>query len=77
MRKETMHLPPTIVFIALSLPSSLSSLMQVSDYKAAFTSMHLLFLELDTNDCRLNFRFLDEDNKAVSMIMKHIKSVMT
>ena len=40
-------------------PSSLSAVMQVSDYEAAFTLMHFLFLELETH------KFLHENENAV------------
>ena len=39
--------------------------MQVSDYKASFTPMHLVFLELDTHHCHLDFKILDENNNVI------------
>ena len=41
-------------------PSNLMTCMQVSDYKATFSSMHLVFLELDTYWSHLDFKILDE-----------------
>ena len=41
--------------------SNLLDCTQVSDYKAAFTLMQLVFLELDTH-FHLNFNFFDENN---------------
>ena len=40
--------------------------MQVSDFKAFFTLMHLVFLELDTHQCHLDCKLLDE-NKNVTI----------
>ena len=37
--------------------------MQVSDYKAAFSLTHLVFLEIDTCYCHLDFKILGENNK--------------
>ena len=45
--------------------SSQLTCVQVSDYKAAFTPMHLVFLELDTHHCHLDFMLLDETNSLV------------
>ena len=39
--------------------------MKVSNYKAFFNPMHLIFLELDTHNYQLNFKLLDENNNAV------------
>ena len=39
--------------------------MQVSDYNATFTLMHLVFLELDTHHCHLEFKFLDKATKVI------------
>ena len=46
-------------------PSSLLPCMQFSDYKAAFAPMHLVFLELDTHNCYLDFKLDDENNNAI------------
>ena len=46
-------------------PSSLLACMKVSDYKATFNPMHLVFLELDTHHCHLEFKLLDENNSVV------------
>ena len=39
--------------------------MQVFDYEAAFSSIHLVFLELDTDRCDLDFKLLDEKNNVI------------
>ena len=41
-------------------PSSLLACMHVSNYKATFSPMHLVFLELDTHRPHLDFKILDE-----------------
>ena len=46
-------------------PSSLLASMHVSNYKATFSPMHLLFLELDTHRPHLDFKILDENNNKV------------
>ena len=46
-------------------PSSLLACNQVSDYKAAFTAMHLVFLELETHHCHLDFKLLDENKNVI------------
>ena len=46
-------------------PSSLFVYMHVSNYKATFSSMHLVFLELDTHRPHLDFKILDENNNIV------------
>ena len=38
--------------------------MQVSDNKAIFTLMHLVFLELDAYHSHLDFKLLGESNNA-------------
>ena len=38
--------------------------MQVSDYTSAITAMHLVFLEIDTHHCHLDFKLLDENNNV-------------
>ena len=48
-----------------SQPSSLLARMQVSHYKATFSSIHLVFLELDTHRQHLDFKMLDEKNNEV------------
>ena len=45
-------------------PSSLSP-MHVSNYKATFYPIHLVFLELETNQPHLGFKILDENNNEV------------
>ena len=46
-------------------PSCSLALMDVSDYKATFSPMHLMFLELDTDRAHLDFKILDENNSEV------------
>ena len=46
-------------------PSSLLVCMHVSNYKATFSPMHLVFLELDTHRPHLDFKILDENNNQV------------
>ena len=47
-------------------PSSLFAFMRVSNYKTTFSSMHLVFLELDTHRTHLDFKILDENkNKLI------------
>ena len=38
--------------------------MQVSNYKPAFTPMHLVFLYLDTHNCYLGFKLLDDNSNV-------------
>ena len=44
--------------------SNLLAYMQGSDYKVAFTPVHLMFLELDTYHWHLDFKLLDESNNV-------------
>ena len=46
-------------------PSSLLTCMHVSNYKATFSPLHLVFLELDTHRPHLDFKILDENNNEV------------
>ena len=46
-------------------PSSLLSSMHVSNYKATFSPIHLVFLELDIDQPHLDFKILDENNNEV------------
>ena len=46
-------------------PSSLLASMHVSNYKATFSPIHLVFLELDIHQPHLNFKILDENNNDV------------
>ena len=46
-------------------PSSLLARMHVSNYKATFSPMHLVFLVLDTHRPHLDFKILDENNNEV------------
>ena len=46
-------------------PSSLLVRMNVSDYKASLSLMHLVFLELDAHRSHLDFKILDENNNEV------------
>ena len=39
--------------------------MHVSNYKATFSPIHLVFLELDTHQPHLDFEILDENNNEV------------
>ena len=46
-------------------PSSLLACMHVSNYKANFSPIHLVFLELDIDQPHLDFKILDENNNEV------------
>ena len=46
-------------------PSSLLASMYVSNYKATFSPIHLVFLELDIDQPHLDFKILDENNNEV------------
>ena len=46
-------------------PSSLLPCIHVSNYKATFSPMHLVFLELETHRSHLAFKILDENNNEV------------
>ena len=46
-------------------PSSLLVSMHVSNYKAIFSPIHLVFLELDIDQPHLDFKILDESNNEV------------
>ena len=46
-------------------PSSLLARMDVSNYKATFSLIHLVFLELDIDKPHLDFKILDEKNNEV------------
>ena len=46
-------------------PSSLLASMHVSNYKATFSSIHLVFLELDIHQPDLDIKTLDENNNEV------------
>lgn len=46
-------------------PSNLLANIEVSDYKAAFTLMHLVFLGLDIPHCHLDFVLLDENRNII------------
>ena len=46
-------------------PSNLLARMHVSNYKATFSPMHLVFLELDTHRSHLDFKILDGNNYEV------------
>ena len=39
--------------------------MHVSNYKAIFSPIHLVFLELDIDQPHLDFKILDENNNEV------------
>ena len=45
--------------------SGLLASMHVSNYKAAFSPIHLVFLELDIDWPHLDFKILDENNNEV------------
>ena len=45
--------------------SSLLARMHVSNYKATFSPIHLVFLELDIDQPHLDFKILDENNNEV------------
>ena len=46
-------------------PSSLLARMHVSNHKATFSLIDLVFLELDINQLPLDFKILDENNSEV------------
>ena len=46
-------------------PSRLLARMHVSKYKATFSPIHLVFLELDIDQPHLDFKILDENNNEV------------
>ena len=46
-------------------PTSLLADIHVSNYKATFFPIHLVFLELDTDQPHLDFKILDENNNEV------------
>ena len=46
-------------------PSSLLAYMHVFNYKATFSSIHLVFSELDIHQPHLDFKILDERNNEV------------
>ena len=46
-------------------PSSLLVSMHVSNYKATFSPIHLVFLELDIYQPYLDFKILDENNEVI------------
>ena len=46
-------------------PSSLLASMHVFNYKATFSPIHLVFLELDIDQYYLDFKILDENNNEV------------
>ena len=46
-------------------PSSFLASMHVSNYKATFSPIDLVFLELDTDRSHLDFKILDENNNDV------------
>ena len=46
-------------------PSSLLASMHVTNYKATFSSIHLVFLELDIHQPHLDFKILDENSNEV------------
>ena len=47
--------------------------MQVSNYKATFSLMHLVFLELDTHRPQLDFKILDENNNVVIQMTLYLQ----
>ena len=54
-------------------PTSLLTYMQVSNYKATFSPMHLVFLELDTHRPQLDFKILDENNNVVIQMTLYLQ----
>ena len=46
-------------------PSSLLARMHVSNYKATFSPIHVVFLELDIDQPHLDFKILDENNNEL------------
>ena len=56
---------------------SLLACMQVSDYKTSFSPMHLVFLELDTHHCHLNFELLDHQQLLLEeFLLPHLQVVL-
>ena len=53
--------------------SGLSAYTKVFDYKAAFTLMHLLFLDLVTHHCHLGFTLLDKNYNAITQKLCHLQ----
>ena len=45
--------------------SSLLACVQVSGYKAFINPKHLVFLELNTHHCHLDFKLLDENKNVI------------
>ena len=46
-------------------PSSLFASMHISNYKAIFSAIHLVFLELDMHQPHLDFKILNESNNEI------------
>ena len=46
-------------------PLSLAVWLKVSGYKAAFTPVHLIFLELKKHHYHLDYKVLDENNNEI------------
>ena len=46
-------------------PSSVLAHMHASNYKATFSPIHLVFLELDIGQPHLDFKILDENKNEV------------
>ena len=53
--------------------SGMSAYMKDSDYKAAFILIHLVFLDLETHHCNLDFMLLDKNYNAITPQLFHIQ----
>ena len=57
-------------------PSSLLARMPVSNYKATFSPIHLVCLELDIDQPHLDFKVIDENNnEAISRTSQHLQQL--
>ena len=54
-------------------PSSLLARIHVSNYRATFSPIHLVFLELDIDQPHLDFKILDENNNEIIPITFHLQ----
>ena len=54
-------------------PSSFLASIHVSNYKATFSPIHLVFLELDIDQPHLDFKILDENNNEIIPRLFYLK----
>ena len=54
-------------------PSSLLARIHVSNYRATFSPIHLVFLELDIDQPHLDFKILDENNNEIIPTTFHLQ----